>query len=67
MGRQGKYWSNLIIVSLETMYDLINKNDQEIGLPRYIAINLDKNKLLIYPRPDAKYECKVRGSIMVEQ
>jgi hypothetical protein len=67
MAHRGEYWCELIQVGLTTMCDLINKDDEEIGQPKYFALTNDNKKLLIYPRPDSKYNCRVLGSIRIEQ
>jgi len=58
-------WSRLIRVKSETINQWIE--DEKLGIPLYFVFIPEKDKLIVYPKPDIEYECRVVGSVIIEQ
>jgi len=62
----GSYNVSLAQVSLESMAEMYNKDQELKGIPIYVALE-NGDHIIVSPRPDHKYKCQVLGYVLVVQ
>jgi hypothetical protein len=60
-------WFRLMNLNLQSMYELIEKNDDCIGLPTHSSIDIERQEILVYPRPSENFKCQILGGMLITQ